>query len=1364
MKRLLFSLVLVVLGFSSFYTNSHAVLGSLINVPSSYVSVGTPQGVLPVSNGEYWYTDVQNYRIVKVDASGNIVRTVGKQGNGEGDFSSEPRGITKDLNGFLYVIESSCKVTKLDSNGGFIERWGQCGGGNSQMNSPRNIYYDQYSNTLFVTDWDSKIHQFTMSGAYVTQFGTWGDGNGQFNNIEGIATDANGKVYVVDTDHHRVQVFNSTFEPAYLPVTYDATPAGLPDGFTTGVTGTGGAGWERVEQTVDDASAASGFIDAGQTSWIETTVNITGSSEITFDFKIDDAADYMYVCINSSDCSYYGDYYSFYYHNDDLWHTEKLEFPNPGTYTIRIAMEKWAAYNEARAYIDNFSSRTTSEFNDFQSIDFPGTNWTIGGDVPWTRDTSSFSPKANNTTSFQSGGIFDYTTTWLSKSVNYDIDYTLSFDWKVSSEQDYDFLLLCVDDDSGCNSYYYQTNIITGLVDWTSVSVDLPAGPHTITWKYEKDSSYSMNFDGGWVDNIVFTPVNSPLSNVPLITFDYTFGSYGTGDGQFVFPNGIGIQSNGNIVVTSQNSQRVHIFDSTGNWISTFGSTGSGDGQFNLASKLAIDASDNIYITDPADNTVQKFGSTGNFISKFGNSSLAAGKLRNPKGVAYDSTGNLYVIDSLAGAGRIQKFSSMGNYIATIVPNTFYSSYIIYIDDSDNLFVSNRIEVRKYDLSGNLLLTIGSEGSANGQFRDARGIAVDDQGYIYVSDVYNYRITKFDSSGNYVSKWGTQGSADGEFDGLTTIAFDSNYNLYVVDSNNNRVQKFTKAGVHLQTITNGFSWPMGLVVDGNDNIYVTEAHGSRYQKFDSNGNHLYSFGSFGSGLNKFYEPFAIAINPLSGRVAVADNLNNRVQVFSEGVRINNITSSLDVVRASDSQSLVNGLFDPQEAGINSIGSELVFGDYIVSDLNIDLSTDRDWGIVSATSVPSASKALLVNLDPVNAPGASATHSLYIVQGVNQNSAHICPTAVTMSDITQSCSGGYDLVIGVDPSISSVNIHGVDYLKIDGLTGTGALGLSVTPPTPDGRLKLTPNTSAASTTQEVVISYIPTSLFIATDTIEFHFEPGAGFVLANTCAGGATVDANGTGGVDGSATIVGNDVYRYTFDAPIAAGPLSFCVNVTSPVAAGSYSVRLTDDNGTFDSTMYYVGGDNNVFVIANVAPTLSFNIRDIDNTVDTNVCSFGTVSASSNVPNYNNSVGDNGNAECGYSLAIGTNAVSGFAAYVQADGALQSSSTQIANVSSVFSAGIEGYGFALLNPALGGRNITTGLYTEHALQDYGIANLANPVPTVPTQLFSYPGGFEYKSTNPNTNVNQVIHGLVVGSGTPAGYYQQVITYTVTANF
>jgi len=58
------------------------------------------------------------------------------------------------------------------------------------------------------------------------------------------------------------------------------------------------------------------------------------------------------------------------------------------------------------------------------------------------------------------------------------------------------------------------------------------------------------------------------------------FGSFGTGDGQFYWPKGIALDSNGNIYVVDTENNRIQKFNSSGIYQSQFGSFGTGEGQF----------------------------------------------------------------------------------------------------------------------------------------------------------------------------------------------------------------------------------------------------------------------------------------------------------------------------------------------------------------------------------------------------------------------------------------------------------------------------------------------------------------------------------------------------------------------------------------------------------------------------------------------------------------------------------------------------------------------------------------------------------------------------------------------------------------
>ncbi|PIW32008.1 MAG: 6-bladed beta-propeller, partial [Nitrosopumilales archaeon CG15_BIG_FIL_POST_REV_8_21_14_020_37_12] len=72
--------------------------------------------------------------------------------------------------------------------------------------------------------------------------------------------------------------------------------------------------------------------------------------------------------------------------------------------------------------------------------------------------------------------------------------------------------------------------------------------------------------------------------------FDFEFGQFGTGNGDFKTPEDVVFYAN-NIYVADTSNNRIQKFDSAGNYILQFGSRGSNDGQFRSPSGIAIDSS-----------------------------------------------------------------------------------------------------------------------------------------------------------------------------------------------------------------------------------------------------------------------------------------------------------------------------------------------------------------------------------------------------------------------------------------------------------------------------------------------------------------------------------------------------------------------------------------------------------------------------------------------------------------------------------------------------------------------------------------------------------------------------------------------------
>jgi sugar lactone lactonase YvrE len=217
-------------------------------------------------------------------------------------------------------------------------------------------------------------------------------------------------------------------------------------------------------------------------------------------------------------------------------------------------------------------------------------------------------------------------------------------------------------------------------------------------------------------------------------------------------------------------------------------------------------------------------------------------------------------------------------------------------------------------------LHFGSEGIGPGMFKDARSIAVDASGKIYVGEYSGGRIQVFDPQGKFITQW----SVDPKMP-LRGLAADRKGIIYVVQrgkiarhegetgklvgeveyasgggfddlsmsadggfvaawySNRDDVVRFNSAGNVTQTIRAAISSTSGdselntrVAIDGLGNIYALGTFNNAVFKFGPDGKYLTRFGGDGDQPGQFRAPSAIAVDG-KGRVYVSDIKG--IQVF-----------------------------------------------------------------------------------------------------------------------------------------------------------------------------------------------------------------------------------------------------------------------------------------------------------------------------------------------------------------------------------------------------------------------------------------------------------------------------------------------------
>jgi sugar lactone lactonase YvrE len=214
---------------------------------------------------------------------------------------------------------------------------------------------------------------------------------------------------------------------------------------------------------------------------------------------------------------------------------------------------------------------------------------------------------------------------------------------------------------------------------------------------------------------------------------------------------------------------------------------------------------------------------------------------------------------------------------------------------------------------GNVLLKFGSDGIGPGMFKDARSIAVDGAGNIYVGEYSGGRIQVFDADGKFLTQWmgntkmplrglaadrkgnvylvqagkvqkyeGQTGKPIGElaygggsgFDdvattidgGLVCAWFRSSDDIVRFDAHGN-VVKTIKAAI--SSVTDHSELDTRVAVDGLGNIYALGTFNNCIFKFSPEGKYLNKFSSDGDQPGQLRAPMAIAADG-KGRVYVAD--------------------------------------------------------------------------------------------------------------------------------------------------------------------------------------------------------------------------------------------------------------------------------------------------------------------------------------------------------------------------------------------------------------------------------------------------------------------------------------------------------------
>ena len=308
--------------------------------------------------------------------------------------------------------------------------------------------------------------------------------------------------------------------------------------------------------------------------------------------------------------------------------------------------------------------------------------------------------------------------------------------------------------------------------------------------KAGKIESPNIIGDSKMLNSIKFGGVNIPEIRLPFT--EVQRGKKGKQELSELTLGHIDLLSNGRVVVTEPNNNRVSVYNSDGSLAFRFGSQGTGEGEFNFPFGVCVTSEDNIVVSDMNNHRIQVFDSNGNYLFQFGSYGEGQGQFKYPAGV-----------------------DANDNYIV--------------VADSGN----NRIQV--FNLSGNFIRSFGALGVHEGEFNSPFDVAMDRDNYIYVADTYNYRFQKFNINGE-LQMYDSRNLYI--VTGIATENDTSNPDIYFSNWVPHSIVLYRPDRSCSEVYSNGggkyFNGVIGITLDNEGNIYYTETNRSKPEKLPVN--------------------------------------------------------------------------------------------------------------------------------------------------------------------------------------------------------------------------------------------------------------------------------------------------------------------------------------------------------------------------------------------------------------------------------------------------------------------------------------------------------------------------------------------------
>jgi DNA-binding beta-propeller fold protein YncE len=261
-------------------------------------------------------------------------------------------------------------------------------------------------------------------------------------------------------------------------------------------------------------------------------------------------------------------------------------------------------------------------------------------------------------------------------------------------------------------------------------------------------------------------------------------------------PSSVAFDARGHVLVFNRGPHPLMEFDAHGTFVRAFG-----EGLYVRPHGMRLDSQGNIWTTDVAGHIVMKMSPAGEVLLTLGtrgqpgNWDEAANShlLYEPADIAFAPSGDVLVVQGHGrGEGRVLRFDKTGRFIKSwggkgTAPGEFDQPHSILVNQQGQILVADRENrrVQLFDLDGRLLTMWKFAGLPC-------GLLLGPDGQVYLATGFSGQILRLNGNGKAVAMMGQPGKGLGEFGEAHYLTISPGGDLYVADTINAVLHKYVR--------------------------------------------------------------------------------------------------------------------------------------------------------------------------------------------------------------------------------------------------------------------------------------------------------------------------------------------------------------------------------------------------------------------------------------------------------------------------------------------------------------------------------------------------------------------------------------------